>query len=316
MISVIMPSYNAAKYIAGAVQSILDQSYGNFELIIVDDCSTDGTTQIVRSFTDSRITVISNEKNSGPAVTMNHGISVSNGNYIAVMHADDIAVADRLANQLSFLDSNDDIDVVGTQYAVIDENDQLTGEVSTLPLDPEEIKFSLFFTNTFCHPSVMMRRRVFDSGMAYNIDYRLCEDYELWISLALKGYKMANLNSCCLQYRKHSSQASTRFSVKESEVFNSIRDKYRTGYFNLPFEQIEIIEPGKVVAVAKTISKNCSSETGKRILFANLVMNLHRLLKSGATRIDFSWMEYFKLVRIAGMEALRLPLIYQMIRKK
>ncbi|MHC4870713.1 MAG: glycosyltransferase [Planctomycetota bacterium] len=180
LVSVILPVFNCEKYLADAVSSILKSSYDNLELIIINDGSTDSTENIINSFTDKRICYFKNDSNIGLVNSLNKGIGVSTGEYIARQDADDVSAVDRLETQVSFLDKNKDIGMVGTLYDKINEN----GEVivtKNLPLSDIDIKKSLTKNNCFCHGSVIFRRSIIEKTGPYRDTAGPTEDYDLWL---------------------------------------------------------------------------------------------------------------------------------------
>ena len=158
-VSVILPAYNCEKYIDKAIQSVLDQTWSDFELIIINDGSSDGTETIIRAFNDPRIILVNNPGNKGLIFSLNRAIDMAKGNYIARMDADDICLPERLGKQKRILDENDSIAVVATTIDFIKDSEERTG---TWPLDrknitPEQIRKQMPFENCIAHPSVMIR---------------------------------------------------------------------------------------------------------------------------------------------------------------
>lgn len=177
-VSAVMPTYNGADFIHEAIQSVLDQSYPYFELIIVDDGSTDNTSKIVNSFTDSRIIFLSKDKNSGIADSLNLGISKSKGHYFARMDDDDECHKDRLLRQVEYLESHPDVVVCAT-------NDQNLGGNRPY-LNDLDIRIGLLFRNVMIHASVMVPMAVIKTYQ-YNIKTVPSEDYDLWSRLLDEG---------------------------------------------------------------------------------------------------------------------------------
>ena len=149
-ITVILPAYNAQDYIKEAIDSILNQTFRNFVLLIIDDASQDKTEAIIKSYSDERIVYLKNEINSGIAATLNRGIQNAKTEYIARMDADDIAIPDRLELQYEFMNTNRDISVCGTWYEIFGNEIELM----RLPTFDEDIKASLLFGLGFCHPAI------------------------------------------------------------------------------------------------------------------------------------------------------------------
>ena len=217
LVSVNMPVYNGAKYIKQAIDSILNQTFSNFELIIVDDGSTDNSTKIIESYLDFRIKLYSNEINRGLAYTRNKAIELSCGKYIAVLDCDDIAYPERLEKQVSFLEANPEYGLVGSWFDIVDKNSISNGDVVKLTLASHLIKSQLFFGNYFAQSTIMMRKEIFYE-FRYHSEFAPAEDYFLWSQIAFK-YKVANLQESLVKYRSHDESISFRnIDVQEARV--------------------------------------------------------------------------------------------------
>lgn len=206
-ISVIMPVYNGEKYLAEAIDSILNQTFIDFEFIIIDDGSTDCTIDIIRKYDDPRIILIINEYNLGIAKSLNKGINLAQGKYIARMDQDDISLYERLAKQIAFLEENPSICVVACRAGLIDSNGNDLGLCLSEPQTIEEIKTQLPKINCIVHPSVMMRA---DVAKTYQYNEKMVtkrrdyEDYELWLRLISDNHKIAKIAENIIKYRVHS----------------------------------------------------------------------------------------------------------------
>jgi glycosyltransferase involved in cell wall biosynthesis len=200
-ISVILPVYNGSLFLREAIDSILAQTYANFELIIFNDGSKDNSASIVKSYSDTRIRFYQQE-NQGLAVTLNNCISVSNGKYIARQDQDDISLPDRLVKQVEFLENNHGYGMVGT-WAEIWEGETPSARFHKHSANNLELKFDLLFNNPFVHSSMMVRKSVFDEigGYATDQERQPPEDYELWSRIARK-FKVANLPETLHIYRE------------------------------------------------------------------------------------------------------------------
>ena len=205
MISVIMPVYNCERFVKEAVESILNQSYRDFEFLILDDASTDETISIIKQFKDSRIKLIKKLKNTGYTNSLNYGLSIAKGKYIARMDGDDVSLPNRFVKQVAFLESHPDVVVCGTNYKFIDSN-----VVKLMPETHEDIKIGLLENTCFGHPTVMMRREVLERhNLQYDFEKEPAEDYALWVTLLEYG-KLYNLQEILLYYRVHDSQESQK----------------------------------------------------------------------------------------------------------
>ena len=217
LISVIMPVYNESLFVERAVKSVLSQTYRDFELIIIDDASTDNTVDLINQFNDDRIIFIQKERNTGYTDSLNLGIERSQGKYIARMDGDDICHEDRFKDQFEFLENNSDYILCGSQYERID------GQRSfILPSENDDIKAMLLRGNQFIHPSVMMRKAVLiENNIRYNKDREPAEDYDLWVRLMPLG-KFKNLKEPLISYRIHAGQISQRsFKIQKDHDFHT-----------------------------------------------------------------------------------------------
>ncbi len=212
-----MPVYNAEKYLKGAIDSILSQTYSDFEFVIVDDCSRDSSVPIIKSYNDSRIVFLENEQNSGVAVTLNRGLAVCRGEYVARMDSDDISRPERFAKQIAFLEAHPDVAVVTCGVRTFC-GDKTISECGWSNVEPERIKKDLFFSCALAHPTVMMRRDVINSLGGYAPEYNGLEDYELWCRV-IENHKIASVGEVLFEYRVHEGQVSKKpsESVKKAQ---------------------------------------------------------------------------------------------------
>jgi glycosyltransferase involved in cell wall biosynthesis len=212
-ISVLLPVYNCENYIKDCIDSVLNQTFSDFELLIIDDKSTDNTVKIIQQFNDDRIKLTIKEKNSGYTNSLNWGIDQAKGKYIARMDGDDICMPNRFERQFYFLESNPDVLLCGTSI-------QLIGSIieHRQPPTHEDILIKLCFETCFFHPTIMGRKQVFIENK-YNSSFEPAEDYELWTRLAFKG-KLANISEILLEYRVHSHQVSkTKSNIQSDNAF-------------------------------------------------------------------------------------------------
>ena len=198
-VSIVMAVYNGAEYVSQTIESLLNQTFTDFEFIIIDDGSMDRTPQIVKSFADSRIYLISQD-NRGLSPSLNRGIRISSGEYIARIDAGDIAEKERLKYQVQFLDDNSDYVLIGGFMEFITADGQLI-YLQELPTSWEEAKKTLDSGgNPFLHPAVVYRREAAIQCGMYNEDLIYSEDREFYKRLISKG-KMGNLPICIGKYR-------------------------------------------------------------------------------------------------------------------
>ena len=201
VLSVVLPVYNGLPYLRQAVESVLTQSFGNFELIVINDGSSDGSQELLESFDDPRLRIVQQE-NRGLAATLNIGIAQARGRYLARQDQDDICLPGRFKKQVEFLDANADVMLLGPA-AEIWEGSSRTERVMSHAIDRQALKFGLLFNNYFIHSSVMLCRSVFERVGGYSEDTtrQPPEDYELWSRIA-REFNVANLPDVLLAYRE------------------------------------------------------------------------------------------------------------------
>ena len=200
-ISVLMPVYNGDQFLDKSIKSVLNQTFKNFEYIIINDGSTDGSLKIIESYRDSRIKIINYSKNRGITFALNNGLNVAKGDYIARQDQDDISYPDRFMLQIEYLENND-VDLIDTNFIFIDENDNYLQDYEKRNFSPDETLSHLFFYE-MVHASIMCKRSLFTK---YNIQYRKrpTEDYDLFIRLAKAGMRAGRLDKKLIKQRKHS----------------------------------------------------------------------------------------------------------------
>lgn len=231
LVSVIMPVYNGEQYLKEAIESILSQSYVNFEFIIINDGSQDNTEEIILSYDDPRIIYIKNSENFKLIKSLNIGFSKAKGKYIARMDADDISLPMRLEKQVIYLEKNPDVGVLGT--GVFLKSEKETSEL-LYHTDDKSLRFALALYCPFIHPSVVLRKAVLDQlPIIFDGNYIHAEDYELWTRLA-QLCKLENLPEFLLEYRIHSGQISFLHTQRQIEIAREIRKKYLGGIIDNP----------------------------------------------------------------------------------
>lgn len=218
-ISVIMPAFNAEKYISTAIESILQQTFEDFEFIIIDDASTDQTYDIICNYHDKRIIRIRNQKNIGVAACINKGILNARSEFIARMDSDDISKPERFQKQLEFMNANSNLGISGTHMEIIDNKGKVIKEHHKKAGD-ETIKVSLFFGHTsFAHPSIIMRKKIMDMyHLRYDTAFQYAEDYDLYCRCS-SFMVLDNYPECLVQYRIHPESVSQKF--KQQQVIDA-----------------------------------------------------------------------------------------------
>jgi glycosyltransferase involved in cell wall biosynthesis len=235
LVSVIIPVYNAEKYICECLLSIREQTYGNMEVIVVNDGSTDKTDEIIRSVivNDSRFIYISRE-NRGLVATLNQMIEVSRGEFIARMDADDIAFVDRIAHQVKFFLENPDTAAVGSRTEIIDEGGSHVG-FCRRPISAEDVKAYFLYGSPIAHPTVMFNLgAVRKDELRYDAQAYPVEDLELWLRL-IRKHKIVNLPLPLLKYRITSSGISQTNRQRQAEASVRVRSAYFADYPGLVF---------------------------------------------------------------------------------
>ncbi|PIY12043.1 MAG: hypothetical protein COZ18_02895 [Flexibacter sp. CG_4_10_14_3_um_filter_32_15] len=211
-VSVVMPVYNAEKYVAEAIESILNQTYTNFEFLIFNDGSKDKSAEIVAKYAkeDSRIIFFNYQENTGHLKHLNAGIEKAKGKYIARMDADDSSLPTRFEEQVQFMEENEEIVLLGTAYISMGERDDFEWKPKT---QDKDIRLQLLVESPLAHPTVFMRAEILQkNSIKYHQEYYPAEDYAMWVKLSDYG-KMANLSEILLQYRVHGEQISQQKSA-------------------------------------------------------------------------------------------------------
>ena len=227
-IGVLLPVYNAEKYLRQSLDSILNQTYTDFEIIAVDDCSTDSSLQILCEFEkkDQRVRVFRNDKNYGVSRTLNNCVLYSRSEYVARMDADDLSLPDRFKKQIDFLDENKNISILGSRFLSM--NQDMTSVIwdNDVERTHEDICETLKTRCCIGHPTVMLRRKVFEvlGGYSENLEHKHVEDLEFWKRACCK-FKFANLGEILLQYRTHPDQVSSkRLELQKINTSNLVRE--------------------------------------------------------------------------------------------
>lgn len=237
LVSVVIPCYNAEKYIVKCLQSVLNQIYTNLEIIVIDDASTDKSLEIISKIEDKRLKIIQNKTNKGIVFCLNEGIKVAQGKYIARLDTDDFMQCDRVEKQVAFLSENQEYAMVGSHHILVDEKENVLQYVS-FPETYEEIQVFKYFLNPISHPTTMFKSSVFEE-FTYSEEYSYCEDYALWFQISNK-YKIANLLEFTTFYRIHNESITAKNEEEQQEnVFGLILDEFDKIGFELSDEEIK-----------------------------------------------------------------------------
>ena len=252
MISVVMPNYNGEKFIAQAIESILNQTYKDFEFIIIDDCSTDNSWNIIQEYArkDKRIRAYRNEKNLGVSGTLNYGLSHVTGEFIARMDSDDISSKLRFEKQVKKLEEG--FDVVGSDIKIINSSSKIIGS----RVYRDDISNVIVIESPLAHPSVMFRASLIKDLGVYSSSFKVSQDYDLWLRFYSYGAKFHIIHEPLLRYRVHDTQVK---STKTKEVIRTVlaikknaKKQYRMkfgvrGEIRMVLERVLLILPSSFV---------------------------------------------------------------------
>ncbi len=290
-VSVLLPVYNCEKYAADAIDSILTQSFDDFELIIVNDGSTDRSDEIVRSYTDQRIVYLENDQNVGLVRSLNSGLSIARGVFIARMDADDISFPGRFEKQVSYLHDHPEIGVLGTAIQVINTEGR-TISSCRFPANHDLIAWSLCFRNPIVHPSAMMRRETLINNGGYPIELIIPEDYFLW-HLLISKTKFANIPDILIKYRQHEDSVRVRLKDQHQKNRVAISQKIISKYLG-------------VEVPLKLVQHLWRYDCENKEELAQAIDLIHSLLRRGEENHDFSetergYMRYYSARKILSL---------------
>lgn len=216
-ITVLLPVYNCEKYIIECIDSILCQTYSNYELLIIDDCSIDTTVALIQKYNDDRIKLTIKEKNTGYTESLNWGIENAKGKYIARMDGDDICIPTRFEEQIKILEDNSDVFVCGGWAKIIGKD-----RYKKAPETNDQIFRELMYKNPIVHPTVMFRKEVFEN-YKYDKNFEPAEDYNLWTRLIF-NYNFYNIQKTLIYYREHEFNVSKQKTILQQE--KTLESKY------------------------------------------------------------------------------------------
>lgn len=228
-ISILMPVFNGERYLQETLDSLYAQTFQDFEIVIVDDGSSDSTASIIHAQKDERIRYYVNEKNQGIVYTLNRGLTLCNGKYIARMDADDLAMPERFQLQWDYMESNEDVVLLGTSINKFSESYSFMDKRGG---DDTQIRAKLVFDTAINHPSAIFRNdTIKNNNLKYPFEYPHAEDYAFWYALSKYG-KIANLNEVLIRYRMHGDNVSMRFNHLQYDTMNKIRIRILEDFWN------------------------------------------------------------------------------------
>jgi glycosyltransferase involved in cell wall biosynthesis len=282
-----MPVYNGELYLREAMDSVLAQTFQNFEFLIIDDGSTDASANIVRSYKDSRIRLEHNGKNLGLIATLNKGLELARGEYVARMDCDDISLPERLAVQARVMDENKSWGACGAWIKIFDgSGDRLVQPYST---DPDTLICELLFNPPMAHPSVIFRRELFGTlGLRYDASYKNAEDYELWYR-ASRHMMLSNIPKVLLLYRSHPRQVGMKYYREQQSVAGRIRIRQ--------LESLGIYPTEEEFGVHQTICNPDKEEIPKKFL-DRAEEWLYRLKKANSRTLVFPEPAFSKVLGV------------------
>ncbi len=244
-ISVLMSVYNGEDFLAETIKSVLNQTFTDFEFLIIDDGSSDSSGEIVKSFNDERIVLIRNESSLGLTRNLANGVNSAKGEYIARIDADDLMMPTRLEKQFTFMENNSEISVVGSAMQTFGDIDLIWGN----PEGDAYIKSGLLFSSALYHPSVMIRKSfLVNSNTNYNPDFKYAQDYRLWTDVLIANGKFANVSEPLTKYRVHSSSITSTKKPEQIALADRIRRELA--------ERLGIEFTDKEIALLKVINNS------------------------------------------------------------
>ncbi|MBN1405367.1 MAG: glycosyltransferase [Candidatus Omnitrophica bacterium] len=260
-ISVIMSVYNGQKHLKKSVDSILNQTFNDFEFITINDGSTDETRKIFESYKDERLRIVHLDKNIGIPKAKNMALKMAKGRYVAIADADDIYLPDRLKKQRDFLENNPDVGLVASAHYIIDENDNVVGRRSYIGAD-RIFRKKLIIGNIFCHSTVMLRKEVFDKVGLYDEAWEISLDYEFYFRV-VKYYKLAALKDFLVYYRITPTGISSTMNRKQrlyaiKAQIKAIKERqYGFGsYFYVLYSALHMLSPKALQDALSFLVKN------------------------------------------------------------
>ena len=225
LVSVVMSVYNGEKYLREAIDSILNQTFTDFEFIIINDGSTDNTLKIIKSYKDPRIVLIS-RKNKGLVASLNEGIGKAKGKYIARMDADDVSLPERFEKQVEYMIQHPGVGLIGSQVALIGENGEIVNPLISRPIKDQHIKLLNGYGTVITHVAALFKKDLFMEVGGYNEKYYLAEDHDLWCRMA-EVTTMHNLPSIYVRIRTLEEGVSISGETRQSLIMRQISMEWR-----------------------------------------------------------------------------------------
>lgn len=288
LISIILPIFNQAKYLAEAIESILNQTFTDFELLIIDDASTDSSLKLIKTYQDKRIRLFTNKINKGLAACLNLGIKEARSNFVARMDGDDISYPQRLAHQYTFMQEHSEVAVYGSALTLLDS----PKKTICFPRSDGLCRAQLIFRSPFAHPSVMIRKYTLNiNQLTYDETLKSAQDYNLWMKLSLiKNVQFANHKQALVSYRQHAAQTTQVKRLQQLEnslsIVAKLFDTLNIGYSEAELKTHRLIMNGDYDKVDHLNVEKWFSK-----LFINLTANEFSDSKSLKRILSFHWFE-------------------------
>jgi glycosyltransferase involved in cell wall biosynthesis len=280
LVSVIMSVYNGERYLREAIESTLKQTFRDFEFLIINDGSTDGTAEILKSYHDPRIKIINNKKNIGLTKSLNKGLRFAKGEYIARQDADDVSAPYRLEKEVNFLETHRNYAVVGTFVKILNEDSEVIACLDRLTEDIQ-IRERLGTDNCITHGSAVIRKKcLLDRGF-YDESIVRAQDYELWLRLSEK-YRLANIPEYLYMWRKHNENIEAKHIAEQ-----------------------------KISVILAMIKHKLASSEHATILFANLIASHNLITPPKLLGTIFSFVKFITFNKIGPKTLYKL--IYRML---
>lgn len=305
ILSVLMPVFNSELFVADAIKSILNQTFPNFELLILDDASTDKSFEIIKDFEnkDPRIKAFQNEKNLGVVESRNKLINLSKGKYIAWIDSDDIAFENRFEEQIKFLEEHPEIGMVGAYPIIIDENSKKTGKW-WFETDPQKLKIELFFHSPFLSSSVMIRKSCLPQNF-YDPKFSVAEDFDLYSKIS-ESCDIANIPEFLVKYRINSKGLSKSNTAKMEHLSLQVI-KEHAGRLRIKLEESTIKDLRKPKTASKITLEEIAEIEKPLILLKNLLIKNDRFDKKAVDEVvQKYWFETCRKSTHNGLKVLSI----------
>ncbi|WP_025730533.1 glycosyltransferase family 2 protein [Atopobacter phocae] len=319
-VTVLLPMYNSEKYIARCIESLVNQTYKDFDVLIINDGSTDQSKEIVESFKDQRIHLLENDKNRGIIYTLNRGLSLINGEYIIRMDSDDVCLPDRFQRQVDFMDSHRNIAVSGTFIRIKANEKKQKKEV---PTTPKKVRTEHLFRSALMHPTVIMRNSVIKKEKyQYNPIHEATEDYGLWQKISFK-YDLANLPEVLLEYTDNiegiTNNANKNLKKRDEshitiykELFNFLNIKYSDQdlqVYRLFLTERLTINEQNIEILLNILTKLSNALDFNKYDEQSFKFILGQLFRNNCLKSNYSYSDFIKLYRRCFNHLMIIPMM-------